>query len=115
MALFYLCPRRFWKALLALILGGTSKSRVFRALLYEYIHGVITTIKNYLLSLYRVRVCKALPYISHHSWASVVREPDSVACEQQMCRPVCASASLMRAFVICSLEGIIAKQLNLAH
>ena len=27
--LFYLCPRRFWKVLLALILGGPSKSCVF--------------------------------------------------------------------------------------
>ena len=26
--LFYLCPRRFWKVLLALILGGPSKSCV---------------------------------------------------------------------------------------
>ena len=27
--LFHLCPRRFWKVLLALILGGPSKSCVF--------------------------------------------------------------------------------------
>ena len=29
LTLFYLCPRRFWKVLLALILGGSSKSCVF--------------------------------------------------------------------------------------
>ena len=29
LTLFHLCPRRVWKVLLALILGGTSKSRVF--------------------------------------------------------------------------------------
>ena len=29
LTLFHLCPHRFWKVLLALILGGTSKSRVF--------------------------------------------------------------------------------------
>ena len=29
LTLFHLCPRRFWKVLLVLILGGTSKSRVF--------------------------------------------------------------------------------------
>ena len=29
LTLFHLCPRRFWKVLLALILSGTSKSRVF--------------------------------------------------------------------------------------
>ena len=28
--LFHLCPRRFWKVLLALILGGPSKSCVFK-------------------------------------------------------------------------------------
>ena len=30
LTLFYLCPHRFWKVLLALILGGTYKSRVFK-------------------------------------------------------------------------------------
>ena len=30
LTLFYLCPRRFWKVLLALILGGPSKSCVFK-------------------------------------------------------------------------------------
>ena len=29
LTLFHLCPRRFWKVLLALILGGPSKSCVF--------------------------------------------------------------------------------------
>ena len=29
LALFHLCPHRFWKVLLALILGGPSKSCVF--------------------------------------------------------------------------------------
>ena len=29
LTLFYLCPRRFWKVLLALILCGPSKSCVF--------------------------------------------------------------------------------------
>ena len=29
LTLFYLCARRFWKVLLALILGGPSKSCVF--------------------------------------------------------------------------------------
>ena len=29
LTLFHLCPRRFWKVLLALIRGGTSKSRIF--------------------------------------------------------------------------------------
>ena len=45
----------------------------------------------------------------------MAREPDSVASEQQRHRPVCASCSLMGDFVICSLESIIAKQLNLVH
>ena len=31
--LFHLCPRRFWKVLLALILGGPSKSCVFEKIL----------------------------------------------------------------------------------
>ena len=30
LTLFYLCPRRFWKVLLALILVGPSKSCVFK-------------------------------------------------------------------------------------
>ena len=32
LTLFHLCPRRFWKVLLALILGGPSKSCVFENL-----------------------------------------------------------------------------------
>ena len=35
LTLFHLCPGRFWKVLLALILGGTSKSRVFKKI-YSY-------------------------------------------------------------------------------
>ena len=35
LTLFYLCPRRFWKVLLALILGGPSKSCVFEKI-YTY-------------------------------------------------------------------------------
>ena len=79
-----------------------------------YIHGVFATIKNYLLSLYRVRVLK--PFcVSHQTWASVVKEPDSVACEQQRCRPVCASGQ--SDMCLCNLlpGKYIAKQLNLAH
>ena len=58
---------------------------------------------------------KALPYISHQIWASVVKEPDSVAYEQQRCRPVCAS-SQSDACLCNLLPGkYIAKQLNLAH
>ena len=32
LTLFHLCPRRFWKVLLALILGGPSKSCVFKTI-----------------------------------------------------------------------------------
>ena len=57
---------------------------------------------------------KALPYISHQTWASVVKEPDSVACEQQRCRPVCASGQSDAC--LCNLlpGKYIAKQLNWA-
>ena len=37
LTLFHLCPRRFSKVLLALILGGTSKSHVFEKI---FIHLV---------------------------------------------------------------------------
>ena len=40
MALFHLCPRRFGKALLALIFGGTSKSRVFGHYIRIYTRGL---------------------------------------------------------------------------
>ena len=80
-----------------------------------YIQGVFATIKNYLLSLYCVRVLK--PFcISHIKfWASVMKEPDSVVCEQQRCRPVCASGQSDAC--LCNLlpGKNIAKQLNLAH
>ena len=58
---------------------------------------------------------KALPYISHQTWASVVKEPDSVACEQQRYRPVWASGQSDAC--LCNLlpEKYIAKQLNLSH
>ena len=35
LTLFHLCPRRFWKVLLALILGGPSQSCVFEKI-YTY-------------------------------------------------------------------------------
>ena len=80
-----------------------------------YIHGVFATIKNYLLSLYHVKGFKALPYISHQTWASVVKEPDSVAMNNKRCRPVCASDQ--SDVWLCNLlpGKYIAKQLNLAH
>ena len=34
LTLFYLCPGRFWKVLLALILGGPSKSCVFEKIYF---------------------------------------------------------------------------------
>ena len=76
---------------------------------------VFATIKNYLLSLYRVRVLK--PYhISHIKLGPLSREYQTLLHENnkgadQSVHP----SSLMRAFVICSLESIKAKQLNLAH
>ena len=81
----------------------------------EYIHGVFATIKNYLLSLYCARVLKPFGISHNQTWASVVREPDSVACEQQRCRPVCASSQSDACLCNLLLESIIAKQLNLAH
>ena len=33
LTLFHLCPQRFWKVLLALIIGGTSKSHVFEKII----------------------------------------------------------------------------------
>ena len=38
LTLFHLCPSRFWKVLLALILGGTSKSRVFKKIYTFQLH-----------------------------------------------------------------------------
>ena len=79
----------------------------------EYIHGVFATIKNYLLLLYHVRVVKPFR-ISHIILRPLSRENLTLShvnnkCTDQSAHP----ASLMGAFVICSLESIIARQLNL--
>ena len=80
-----------------------------------YIHGVFTTIRNYLLSLYCVRVLK--PFCLSHiklgplSWKNLTLSHVNNKGADQPAHP----ASLMRAFVICSLESIIAQQLNLVH
>ena len=81
----------------------------------EYIHGVFTTIKNYLLLLYHVRVVKPFR-ISHIILRPLSRENLTLSHvnnkgTDQSAHP----ASLMGAFVICSLESIIAKQQNLVH
>ena len=81
----------------------------------EYIHGVLATIKNYLLLLYLVRVAK--PFcISHIILRPLSRENLTLSHvnnkgTDQSAHPAC----LIGAFVICSLESIIAKQLNLVH
>ena len=81
----------------------------------EYIHRVFATIKNYLLLLYHVRVVK--PFcISHIILRPLSRENLTLSHvnnkgTDQSVHP----ASLMGAFVICSLESIIAKQQNLVH
>ena len=81
----------------------------------EYIHGVLATIKNYLLLLYHVRVVK--PYgISHIILRPLSRENMTLSHVNNEGTDQSAHlASLMGAFVICSLESIIAKQLNLVH
>ena len=81
----------------------------------EYIHGVFATIKNYLLLLYHVRVVKPFR-ISHIILRPLSREKLTLSHvnnkgTDQSAHPV----SLMGAFVICSLESIIARQLNLVH
>ena len=81
----------------------------------EYIHGVFASIKKYLLLLYHVRVVKPFR-ISHIILRPLTRENLTLSHvnnkgTDQSAHP----ASLIRAFVICSLESIIAKQLNLVH
>ena len=81
----------------------------------EYIHGVFATIKNYLLLLYYVRVVKPFR-ISHIILRPLSRENLTLSHvnnkgTDQSAHP----ASLLGAFVICSLESIIAKQVNLVH
>ena len=79
-----------------------------------YIHGV-PHYKDLSIVIILCYGFKALLYTSHQTWASVVKEPDSVACEQQRCRPVCASCQSDKC--LCNLlhGKYIAKQLNLAH
>ena len=81
----------------------------------EYIHGVLATIKNYLLLLYHVRFVKPFR-ISHIIPRPLSRENLALLHvnnkgTDQSAHP----ARLMGAFVICSLESNIAKQLNLVH
>ena len=81
----------------------------------EYIHGVFATIKNYLLLLYHVRVVKPFR-ISHIILRPLSQENLTLSHvndkgTDQSAHP----ASLIDAFVICSLESIIAKQLILVH
>ena len=81
----------------------------------EYIHGVFTTIKNYLSLLYHVRVVKHFR-ISHIILRPLLRgnlilSHVNYKGTDQSAR----QANLMGAFVICSLESIIAKQLKLIH
>ena len=82
----------------------------------EYLHGVLATIKKYLLLLYHVRVVKPFCIISHIILRPLLRENLTLSHvnnkgTDQSAHP----ASLMGAFVICSLESIIAKQQNLFH
>ena len=71
-----------------------------------YIHGVFATKKNYLLSLIRVRVLK--PFRIFHiklgplSLKNLSLSHVNNKCADQSAHP----ASLMRAFVTCSLESI---------
>ena len=81
----------------------------------EYIHRVFATIKNYLLLLYHVRVVKPFR-ISH----IILRRlsPENLTLSHVNNKGTDQSAhpaSLMGAFVNCSLESIIAKPLNLVH
>ena len=81
----------------------------------EYIHGVLATIKNYLLLLYHVTVVKPFRK-SHIILRPLSRENLTLSHVNSKGTDQSAhSASLMGAFVNCSLESIIAKQLNLAH
>ena len=81
----------------------------------EYIHRVFASTKNYLLLLYHVRVVKHF-HISHIILRPLSRENLTLSHvnnkgTDQSGHP----ASLMGAFVICSLESNIAKQQNLVH
>ena len=83
----------------------------------EYIRGVFATIKNYILSVYRVRVLKPFR-ISHIILGPLSQENLTLSHvnnkgADQSVHP----ASLMRAFVICSLESIIitSYQSSLSH
>ena len=81
----------------------------------EYIHGVFATIKNYLLLLYHVRVLKPFR-ISHIILRPLSRENLTLLhVNNKRTDQSAHPASLIRAFVICSLESIIAKQQNLVH
>ena len=81
----------------------------------EYIHRVFTTIKNYLLLLYHVRVVKPFR-ISHIILRPLSGENLTLSHVNNKGTDQSAHlASLIGAFVICSLESIIAKQQNLVH
>ena len=81
----------------------------------EYIHEVFATIKNYLLLLYHVRVLKPFR-ISHIILRPLSRVNLTLSHVNNKGTDQSAHlASLMGAFVIFSLESIIAKQLNLVH
>ena len=81
----------------------------------EYIHGVFASIKNYLLLLYHVRVLKPFR-ISHIILRPLSHVNLTLSHVNNKGTDQSAHlASLMGAFVICSLESIIAKQLNLVH
>ena len=81
----------------------------------EYIHVVFATIQNYLLLLYHVRVVKPFP-ISHIILRPL--SPENLTLSHVNDKGTDQSAhpaSLIGAFVICSLESIIAKHLILVH
>ena len=81
----------------------------------EYIQGVFATIKIYLLLLYHVRVVKPFG-ISHIILRPLSRKNLTLShVNDKGTNQSAHPASLISAFVICSLESIIAKQLNLAH
>ena len=81
----------------------------------EYIHRVLATIRNYLLLLYHVRVVKPFR-ISHIILRPLSRENLTLSHVKNKGTDQSAHlASLMDAFVICSLESIIAKQLSFVH
>ena len=80
----------------------------------DYIHRVLATIKNYKLLLYLVRVVKPFR-ISHIILRPLLRVNLTLSHVNNKGTDQSHSASLIGAFVICSLESIIAKQLNLVH